>query len=209
MGTLVEEIFSRKVGHEVQAGEILFSDIDFMMTHDNTSPLAIKAFRDVGKPIYDKNRIVIHFDHAYPAPNLKAAEAQKNITDFIKEHDLPNFFHQGICHQVMIEEGFVKPGHVIIGGDSHSNTYGAFAALGVGFGSTEIGVAWCTAKTWFRVPETVHVVLNGAPQPGVTGKDIMLAVLGKLGATGARGKSMEFSGSYISSAPMHERIVFP
>lgn len=209
MGTLVEEIFSRKLGRSVKAGEIIFSDIDYMMTHDNTTPLAMKAFRDVKKPIYDKNRIVIHFDHAYPAPNLKAAEAQKTITDFIKEHDLPNFYHQGICHQVMIEEGFVKPGRVIIGGDSHSNTYGAFAALGVGFGSTEIGVSWATAKTWFRVPETVLVELNGRPQAGVTAKDIMLAVLGQITSTGGRDKSVEFAGTYIDSCPMHERIVLP
>ncbi|MCB0330122.1 MAG: 3-isopropylmalate dehydratase large subunit [Bdellovibrionales bacterium] len=209
MGTLVEEILSRKIGRRVTAGEIIFADLDYMMTHDNTTPLAIKAYRDVGKPIFDKNKIVIHFDHAYPAPNLKAAEAQKRIVDFIKENDLPNFYHQGICHQVMIEEGFVKPGHIIIGGDSHSNTYGAFAALGVGFGSTEIGVSWCTGKTWFRVPETVHVVLNGEATPGVTAKDIMLAVLRELTATGGRGKSLEFSGSFIENCSMPDRIVFP
>lgn len=209
MGTLVEEILGEKVGRKVSAGEIVFSDLDYMMTHDNTTPLAIKAWSDVGKPIFDKNRIVIHFDHAYPAPNLKAAEAQKKIVDFIKEHDLPNFFHRGICHQVMIEEGFITPGRVIIGGDSHSNTYGAFGALGVGFGSTEIGVAWCTGKTWFSVPETIRVVLHGSPRPDLSAKDVMLRVLGELSATGARNRSVEFCGEYIEQLPMHERIIFP
>src|SRR5512147_1708199 len=98
MGTLVEEIFSRKAGRAVQAGEILLLDVDYIMSHDNTTPLAIKAFRDIGKPIKDKHKIVIHFDHAYPAPNLLAAEAQKKALDFIKEQEISQFYHQGVCH---------------------------------------------------------------------------------------------------------------
>ena len=104
MGTLIEEIFSRKAGRSVQAGEIVVIDLDYMMSHDNTTPLAIKAFREIGKPILDKNKIVIHFDHAYPAPNLLAAEAQKRIVDFMKEQGITQFYHKGICHQVLIEE---------------------------------------------------------------------------------------------------------
>ncbi|MBE3040835.1 MAG: 3-isopropylmalate dehydratase large subunit, partial [Chloroflexi bacterium] len=124
MGTLIEELFSQKAGRKVEAGEIVLLDVDYIMSHDNTTPLAIKAFREIGKPIRDKNKIVIHFDHAYPAPNLLAAENQKNILEFIKEQEIHNFFHRGVCHQVMIEEGFVSPGRVIIGADSHTNTYG-------------------------------------------------------------------------------------
>src|SRR6185436_8107259 len=124
MGTLIEEIFSRKAGKPVQAGEIVLLDVDYIMSHDNTTPLAIKAFREIGKPILDKNKIVIHFDHAYPAPNVMAAEAQKKIVDFMTEQGITQFYHQGICHQVLIEEGYIQPGRVLIGGDSHSNTYG-------------------------------------------------------------------------------------
>jgi 3-isopropylmalate dehydratase large subunit len=208
MGTLIEEILSRKLGRAVQAGEIVMSDVDYIMSHDNTTPLAIKAWRDIGKPIKDKSKIVIHFDHAYPAPNLAAAEAQKRIVDFMKDQDIQNFYHQGVCHQVMIEEGYVKPGYVIIGGDSHSNTYGAFGAFGSGFGSTEIGVAWVAGKTWFRVPETILVHISGKTKPGVYAKDVMIHIAGVLGMDGGTYRSVEFAGPYIDALPMVERIIF-
>lgn len=209
MGTLVEEILSRKTGREVRAGEIVFVDVDYMMTHDNTTPLAIKAWRGIGKPIRDKNKIVVHFDHAYPAPNVAAAAAQKGIVDFLKEQEIFNFYRQGICHQVMIEEGFITPGRVIVGGDSHTNTYGALGALAVGFGSTDIAVAWATGKTWLKVPQTICIRLKGATPKGVYAKDVMLHVVGLIGMNGATYKSMEFSGPYIDSLAMHDRIVFP
>jgi 3-isopropylmalate/(R)-2-methylmalate dehydratase large subunit len=208
MGTLVEEIFSRKLVRQVKAGEIVMCEIDYAMSHDNTTPLAINAFRNVGKPIRFPDRIVIHLDHAYPAPNIPAAENHRKIIDFVEEHNLNNFFHQGVCHQVMIEEGFVLPGNIIIGGDSHSNTYGAFSALGVGFGSTEIGLSWITGKTWFKVPQTINVRLKGVMQKGVYAKDVMIHVAGKLGMDGATYKAVEFSGPYIEQLPMHERIIF-
>ena len=208
MGTLIEEIFSRKAGRQVYAGEIVILELDYMMSHDNTTPLAIKAFREIGKPIKDRDKIVIHFDHAYPAPNLLAAEAQKRIVDFMKEQGITQFYHQGICHQVLIEEGYIQPGRVLIGGDSHSNTYGAFGAFGTGFGSTEIGVAWVTGKTWFRTPETILINLEGQTRPSVFAKDVMLYIAGMLGMDGATYKSVEFTGSYIRALPMHERIIF-
>ena len=209
MGTLIEEIFSRKAGRPVQAGEILLLDVDYIMSHDNTTPLAIKAFRDIGKPILDKNKIVLHLDHAYPAPNVLAAENHRKIIDFVKEQELPHFFQQGVCHQVMIEEGFVTPGSIIIGADSHSNTYGAMGAFGTGLGSTEIGVAWVTGKCWFKVPETIRVELHGQTQPGVYAKDVMIQIAGLLGMDGGTYRSVEFGGDYIDNLPMHERIIFP
>lgn len=208
MGTLVEEIFTRRSGREIHAGEIVLVDVDYIMSHDNTTPLAIKAFREIGKSIYDKNKIVVHFDHAYPAPNLLAAEAQKKSLDFMKEQGISQFYHQGVCHQVMIEEGFITPGAIVIGADSHSNTYGALGAFGAGFGSTEIGVAWVTGKCWFKIPETIHVQLAGSTQPGVFAKDVMIFIAGKLGMDGATYRSVEFSGEYIDQLPMHERIIF-
>ncbi|RPJ21587.1 MAG: 3-isopropylmalate dehydratase large subunit, partial [Chloroflexi bacterium] len=184
MGTLIEEIFSRKAGKTVKAGEMLLLDVDYIMSHDNTTPLAIKAFREIGKPILDKNRIVIHLDHAYPAPNVLAAENHRKIIDFVKEQELPYLLHQGVCHQVMIEEGFVTPGSIVIGADSHSNTYGAMGAFGSGLGSTEIGVAWVTGKCWFKVPETIRVELHGRTQSGVYAKDVMIHITGLLGMDG-------------------------
>ncbi|MCC6261700.1 MAG: 3-isopropylmalate dehydratase large subunit [Anaerolineales bacterium] len=209
MGTLVEEIFSRKAGRQVQAGEIVLLDVDYIMSHDNTTPLAIKAFREIGKPILDKSRIVIHLDHAYPAPNVLAAENHKKIIEFVKEQELPNLLHQGVCHQVMIEEGFITPGAIVIGADSHSNTYGAMGAFGAGLGSTEIGVAWVTGKCWFKVPETIRVELSGQTQAGVYAKDVMIHIAGLLGMDGGTYRSVEFGGEYIANLPMHERIVFP
>jgi 3-isopropylmalate/(R)-2-methylmalate dehydratase large subunit len=209
MGTLIEEILSRKVGRPVRASEIILVDVDYIMSHDNTTPLAIKAFREIGKPILDKNKIVLHFDHAYPAPNLLAAEAQKLILDFVKEQELPHLYRQGICHQVMIEEGYITPGAVIIGADSHSNTYGALGAFGTGLGSTEIGAAWVTGMCWFKVPETIRIELTGKPQAGVYSKDIMIYIAGLLGMDGGTYRSIEFAGDYIDLLPMHERIIFP
>jgi len=209
MGTLIEEIFARKAGRSVQAGEILLLDVDYIMSHDNTTPLAIKAFRDIGKPILDKNRIVLHLDHAYPAPNVLAAENHKKIIEFVKEQGLPHLFHQGVCHQVMIEEGYITPGAIVIGADSHSNTYGAMGAFGSGLGSTEIGVAWVTGKCWFKVPETIRVELHGQTQIGVYAKDVMIHIAGLLGMDGGTYRSVEFGGEYIDNLPMHERIVFP
>ncbi len=208
MGTLVEEILSEKAGRPVKAGEIVIVNIDYMLTHDNTTPLAIKAWKEINKPIMDVDKIVIVFDHAYPAPNILAATAQKNIVEFMKEQNITHFYHHGICHQVMIEEGFVTPGRIIIGADSHTNTYGAFGCFSSGFGSTELGVAWTTGKTWLKVPETIHIKITGRLQHGVYAKDVMIYIAGKLGMDGATYKSLEFSGDFIKNMPMHERIIF-
>jgi len=209
MGTLIEEIFSRKAGRTVQAGEILLLDVDYIMSHDNTTPLAIKAFREIGKPFHDKNRVVIVLDHAYPAPNILAAENHRKIMDFAKEQGLPHLITHGVCHQVMLEDGFVTPGAIIIGADSHSNTYGVMGAFGAGLGSTEIAVAWVTGKCWFKVPETIRIELRGQTQPGVYAKDVMIHLAGLLGMDGATYRSVEFGGEYIEALPMHERIIFP
>jgi 3-isopropylmalate/(R)-2-methylmalate dehydratase large subunit len=208
MGTLVEEIFSRRTARQVKAGEIVLLDVDYIMSHDNTTPLAIKAFKEIGKPIKDTSRIVIHFDHAYPAPNLLAAENQQKIVRFIKEQNIDNFYKRGVCHQVMIEEGYIRPGGIVIGADSHSVTYGALGCFSTGLGSSEVGAAWITGKTWFRIPETILVQLEGQTKPGVFSKDVMLHLAGLLGMDGATYKSLEFAGSYIDQLPMHARIVF-
>lgn len=208
MGTLVEEIIAQRVGRQVRPGEIVLVDVDYMMSHDNTSPLAIKTFEAIGKPIADPDRIVIHFDHAWPPPNPVAALNQKGIRSFIREHDLPWFFHEGICHQVMIEKGFVTPGAILIGGDSHSVTYGAFGALGCGFGSTDIGAAWASGRTWLRVPETIRIEITGQTPDGVTEKDVMLEICRVITMDGGTYRSIEFGGNYIEELPMHRRILF-
>lgn len=209
MGTLIEEIFSRRAGKQVQAGEIVLLDVDYIMSHDNTTPLAIKAFREIGKPFHDKNRVVLHLDHAYPAPNVMAAENHRKIIDFVREQELPYLFMQGVCHQVMLEEGFITPGSIVIGADSHSNTYGVMGSFGAGLGSTEIAVAWVTGKCWFKVPETIRINLHGKAQHGVFAKDVMIHIAGLMGMDGGTYRAVEFGGDYIESLPMHERIIFP
>ncbi len=208
MGTLIEEIFSHRLGRRVRAGEIVLLDVDYMMSHDNTTPLAIKAFREIGKPMRDPDRVVIHFDHAYPAPNLQAAENQQRIVQFIREQGIRHFYRRGVCHQVMIEEGFVRPGGVVIGADSHTVTYGGLGCFATGLGSSEVGAAWITGKCWFKTPPTVLIRIEGQPQPGVYAKDVMLHLVGLLGMDGATYRALEFSGSYCRSLPAHERLVF-
>ena len=208
MATLVEAIFSRRLGREVRAGEIVVAEVDTIMSHDNTTPLAIKAFRAIGKPLGHPERVVVHFDHAYPAPNVAAATNQKLSLEFIREQGIEHFYRRGICHQVMIEEGFAVPGRIVIGADSHTNTYGAFGCFATGLGSTEVAVAWATGKCWFRVPETVHVVLEGRLGLGVYAKDVMLDVARRLGMDGATYEAVEYSGPLIDALPMHERIIF-
>ena len=208
MGTLVEEILSRKLDRRVGAGEIVVVEVDAMMTHDNTTPLARRAFEKIGRPLAAPERIVIHFDHAWPPPNPIAAANQKEVRDFVREHDLPWLFHEGISHQVMIERGFVRPGSILIGGDSHSVTYGAFGALGCGFGSTDLGAAWASGKTWLRVPSTIRVEIEGQTAPGVLAKDVMLEICRRIGMDGGSYRSIEFGGSFIDALPMADRIVF-
>lgn len=208
MGTLVEEIFSQRLGRKVSAGEIVLLDVDYMMSHDNTTPLAIKAFREIGKPIRDPDKIVIHFDHAYPAPNLQAAENQQRIMKFIREQGIRHFYRRGVCHQVMIEEGFVRPGGMVIGADSHTVTYGALGCFSTGLGSSEVGAAWITGKCWFKTPPTILIRIEGRPQPGVYAKDVMLHIIGQMGMDGATYRALEFDGSYCRRLPLNERLVF-
>ncbi len=208
MGTLIEEIFSRKIGRHAYAGEILLVDVDYIMSHDNTTPLAIQTFQEIGRPIYDRSRIVLHLDHAYPAPNVQVAENHRRILDFVRQQRLPHLFIRGVCHQVMLEEGFVVPGAIIVGADSHSNMYGAVGAFGTGLGSTDIAVAWATGKCWFKVPETIRIELYGQPPPGVYAKDVMLDLIGRLGMDSAIYRAVEFGGAYIDNLPVHERLVF-
>lgn len=206
MGTVAEEIFSMKLSRDVSAGEIVLVDIDVTMSHDNTTPLAIKALRNTGKPLYDKNRIVIIFDHVQPPASVESATLQKEVLEFIKKEGIKNFFREGICHQVLVERGFVLPGRVIIGGDSHTCTYGALGAFGTGVGSTDIGVSYATGKNWFRVPETFYFDVNGSFAKGVYPKDLILKIIGKVGARGATYKACEFGGKTIESMAMGDRL---
>lgn len=211
MGTLAEEIFSYKLGRPVSAGETVVVDVDHVMSHDTTSPLAIQAFRKLTKQtsgrVFDAQRSHIVFDHIIPAATIAAATLHRDIRTFAREQDI-SILQEGICHQVMPEKGFVLPGSIIVGADSHSCTYGAFGAFGTGMGSTDIGVAYATGRTWFRVPETINVRLVGELQPGVFAKDVSLEIVRRIGVDGANYRALEYTGELIERFSMSERMTF-
>lgn len=211
MGTLAEEIFSYKLGRPVHAGETVVVDVDHVMSHDTTTPLAIQAFRKLNKQnkgrVFDAQRSHIVFDHIIPASTIAAATLQRDTRTFAKEQDM-TVLQEGICHQVMPEKGFVIPGSIIVGADSHSCTYGAFGAFGTGMGSTDIGVAYTTGRSWFRVPETINVNIIGTMPYGVYAKDISLEVVRRLGVDGANYRAIEYTGEVIENFSMSERMTF-
>ncbi|MGZ3715562.1 MAG: 3-isopropylmalate dehydratase large subunit [Ktedonobacterales bacterium] len=234
MGTLSEEILSRKLGRQVHAGEIVVVDLDLVMSHDTTTPLAMEAFyglthdgpadghADALPPepvapgagadasarsrVWNRSRVVIAFDHIVPAATIQAATLQRDIRRFAREQQLPNVFQESVGHQVIVEHGFVVPGDVVVGADSHTCTYGALGAFATGMGSTDIGVAYATGQTWLRVPETIAVRLTGTFQPGVFAKDAILEVVRILGADGANYQAVEFLGDAVERMTQSERF---
>src|SRR5579883_1544115 len=211
VGTLTEEIFSYKLGRTVHQGETVVVEVDHVMSHDTTTPLAIQAFRKLtqqnGGRVFDANRSHIVFDHIIPASTIAAATLQRDIRTFAREQDVP-ILQEGICHQVLPEKGFVTPGAIIVGADSHSCSYGAFGAFGTGMGSTDIGVAYATGRSWFRVPTTINVHLTGRLQPGVFAKDVTLEMVRRVGVDGANYRAIEFTGELVENFSISERFTF-
>jgi methanogen homoaconitase large subunit len=206
---ITEKILSRAAGKkEVHPGEIIEADIDLAMTHDGTSPPTIKTFHKVADKVWDPEKIVIVFDHNIPANNIGSAEFQKVAKKFAKEQGIKNIYAQGegICHQVLPEQGYITPGKVVVGADSHTCTYGAFGAFATGMGATDIAMVFATGKTWFMVPETYKVTVNGDLGPFVSAKDVVLNVAGEIGSSGATYKSLEFHGKTIDSMGVSGRM---
>jgi homoaconitate hydratase family protein len=206
LGTLTEEIFSRRLGRQVRAGEIVVAPVDYAMAHDVTGPLAIEAFRQLEVPLWDPERVIFVFDHILPANTVAAAGLHKLVRDFAVEFGVTHVFQEGICHQVMVEKGFVRPGGIVVGADSHSTTYGALGCFSAGFGSTDIAVTFATGRTWFRVPETIRINLRGALPPGVFPKDLALQVIRRLGAEGANYLAVEWGGEAVEAMIVDDRL---
>jgi 3-isopropylmalate/(R)-2-methylmalate dehydratase large subunit/methanogen homoaconitase large subunit len=206
MGTLTEEIFSRRLGRQVHAGEVVVSPVDYAMSHDVTSPLAIEAFRKLEVPLWDPERVILVFDHILPANTVAAAGLHKMIREFAAEYGVRNLFAEGICHQVMVDRGYARPGGVIVGADSHSTTYGALGCFGAGMGSTDIAVTYATGKTWFRIPETIRINIRGELPPGVYPKDLALRVIRQLGAEGANYLTVEWGGEAVEAMTIDQRL---
>jgi 3-isopropylmalate/(R)-2-methylmalate dehydratase large subunit len=206
MGTIAEEIFSQKAGREVHAGEIVLAEVDFIMSHDSTTALAIEAWKEIGKPLYDPDRLVIHLDHFYPSPSINGSATHRRIREFVRDQGIRHFYQEGICHQVMMEKGFILPGGIVPGADSHTCTYGALGCFGTGMGSTDIAVSWVTGKNWFLVPKTIRFEIHGKFPAGVYAKDLILHIVGRIGEGGANYKSCEFGGPTIPAMSVSERI---
>jgi 3-isopropylmalate/(R)-2-methylmalate dehydratase large subunit/methanogen homoaconitase large subunit len=209
MGTLTQEIFGRKLGREVEPGETVVVEVDHVMSHDTTTPLAIQAFARLralnGGRVFDRKRAHIIFDHIVPAATVAAATLQRDIRSFAGEQGIP-ILQEGICHQVMPERGFALPGDIIVGADSHTCTYGALGAFGTGMGSTDIGVAYATGRAWFRIPETINVRLAGTLPFGVYTKDVTFEVVRTLGVDGANYRAIEYTGDFVERASISERF---
>ena len=207
---ITEKILAKSAGvKNVYPGDIIDSSVDILMIHDLTGPLAVKSFEKIGiKKVWNNQKIIVVLDHQIPAESIKAAELHKTMRNFAKDQTLKIYDvgKGGICHQVLPEKGHVLPGEIILGADSHTCTYGAFGAFGTGIGSTEAAAVMATGKIWLKVPKSIKINVNGEFKKFVTPKDLILFTIGKLGAGGAIYKSIEFSGSTISTMGMSGRM---
>ena len=209
MSTISEKIFSRASGKEAKANDFVIADVDFAMAHDGTSVLAVKAFKEMEEEkVWNPERIIIPFDHLTPANTDTTAGLQHEIREWISGQGIKNFYDvgEGICHQLLPENGFALPGKLIVGADSHSCTYGAFGAFGTGVGATDMAEIFSSGKLWFKVPESIRITAEGKLNDGVYAKDLTLKIIGTLGVAGATYKAAEFYGNTIESLSMSSRM---
>lgn len=210
--TMSEKILAKHAGKDrVSAGEVITCDLSLVLANDVTAPPAIERFRELRDEVFDPDRVVFVADHFTPSKDIASAENVKILTDFSKEQGLSKYCPEGsegfgIEHIILPENGWVLPGDLVIGGDSHTCTYGALQAFATGVGSTDIAAAMSTGKAWFRVPETFAIHLEGELPEGVTGKDVILYLLSQIGVDGARYQALEFMGPGVASLSMADRL---
>lgn len=207
--TLIEKIIARASGkNEVRRGEIVFVTPHRILSHDNSAAIS-KIFKQTGaKKVWDPERIFIALDHAVPPPDERKALNHKVIRNFVEEQGIKYFYDCGIgiCHQVLPEYGHVVPGKIILGSDSHTTTHGAFGAAGIPIGRTETASVWAIGKTWLKVPETIKISMHGKLKEGVYAKDVILFIIGQIGADGANYKAVEFYGDIVNRMSVSERM---
>lgn len=195
--TIAEKILSKKSGKDARAGQIVIADVDYVMVNDVTGPIAFREYDKLGTDELYKDKMALIPDHYVPAKDIDSAAQAKEMREFAQKHQIPNYFEigkSGVCHQLMVEEGFAAPGRLIVGADSHTCTYGAVNALSTGIGSTEAAAVFATGKLWFKVPETIKVVVKGEFNRYVGGKDLILRIITDIGVDGANYKAFEFHG---------------
>ncbi|WZL73185.1 3-isopropylmalate dehydratase large subunit [Clostridiaceae bacterium 35-E11] len=209
--TMTQKILAAHAGVEkVKPGEFIEAKLDMVLGNDITTPVAIKEFEKMGVDhVFDKNKIAIVLDHFTPNKDIKAAEQCRFVREFAYEKQIENYFdvgEMGIEHALLPEKGLVVAGDVVIGADSHTCTYGALGAFSTGIGSTDMAAGMAIGKSWFKVPSAIKFILNGKPQQWVTGKDIILHIIGMIGVDGALYKSMEFVGEGVQHLSMDDRF---
>ena len=209
--TMTQKILARRAGlPSVKAGQLIEADLDLVLGNDITAPVAIKEmnrFRKEG--VFDKDKIALVPDHFVPAKDIKSAENCKCVREFAHRNKITNYFEvgqMGIEHALLPEQGLVAPGDVIIGADSHTCTYGALGAFSTGVGSTDMAAGMATGKAWFKVPSAIQFHLTGKLSPKVSGKDVILHIIGMIGVDGALYQSMEFTGPGVGELSMDDRF---
>lgn len=207
--TLAEAIIAKHTKDPVEAGSICRVSVDFAFTNDITGPPAIKEFRKMGaKKVFDPARCAILPDHFSPAKDIASAEQIKECREFAYEQDM--LFWEvgrvGVEHAFLPENGLVLPGEIVLGADSHTCTHGAMGALATGVGSTDLAAAWALGETWLRVPETMKVSYEGTPSEWICGKDMILALIGRIGVEGARYMALEFHGEALEKLGLDDRF---
>ena len=209
--TITEKIIAAHSGHqEISAGQFVYADVDICLGNDITAPIAIEQFETLGmEKVFNPDNIVLVPDHFTPNKDIKSAQNSKLLREFASKHQIKNYFEVGrvgIEHVLLPEQGIVVPGDLVIGADSHTCTYGAMGIFSTGVGSTDLAACYATGKVWLKVPETIKFIFNGKLNEWVSGKDLILHVIGDIGVDGARYKAMEFSGSVISDLSMDDRL---
>ena len=209
--TMTQKILAAHAGLEsVEAGQLIMANLDLVLGNDITSPVAINEFSKNGfNQVFDNTKIAMVMDHFVPNKDIKAAQQTKQCRTFAKSFNITNYYdvgEMGIEHALIPEKGLAAPGDCIIGADSHTCTYGALGAFSTGIGSTDMAAGMATGKAWFKVPSAIKFTLTGALQKGVTGKDVILHIIGMIGVDGALYRSMEFTGEGLHSLSMDDRL---
>ncbi len=209
--TMTQKILAAHAGLEqVSAGQLIEAELDLVLGNDVTSPVAIHEMEKMtAKKVFDKDKIALVPDHFTPNKDIKSAEHCKCVREFARKHEITNYFEigeMGIEHALLPEKGLVVAGDVVIGADSHTCTYGALGAFSTGVGSTDMAAGMVTGKAWFKVPSALKFVLTGKPAKWVSGKDVILHIIGMIGVDGALYKSMEFVGEGLKNLSMDDRF---
>ena len=209
--TMTQKILAAHAGlPSVKAGDLIEAKLDLVLGNDVTTPVAIDVFEKAGfTRVFDKDKIAIVLDHYTPCKDIKSAQLCKTARDFARRFDITHFYdvgQVGIEHALLPEKGIVGPGELIIGADSHTCTYGALGAFSTGVGSTDMAAGMAAGENWFKVPSAIQVVLTGKLRPWVSGKDVILHLIGSIGVDGALYKSLEFTGEGVAELSMDDRF---